>query len=40
MQVGDHVRQGQSLISLDARDLDVSLQHAEAARAEVESAHP
>lgn len=40
VKVGDHVRQGQSLISLDARDLDVSLQHAEAARAEVESAIP
>ena len=34
-QVGDHVRQGQVLITLDARDLDVSLR-----RAEVESAIP
>src|SRR5664279_775201 len=34
-QVGDHVRQGQALITLDSRDLDVSLR-----RAEVESAIP
>src|ERR1019366_1538588 len=27
-QVGDHVRQGQALITLDARDLDVSLRRA------------
>ena len=39
-QVGDHVRQGQVLITLDARDLDVSLRRAEAGRAEVESAIP
>jgi RND family efflux transporter MFP subunit len=39
-QVGDHVRQGQALITLDARDLDVSLRRAEAGRAEVESAIP
>src|ERR1035438_2937034 len=40
VQVGDHVRQGQGLITLDARDLDVSLRRAEAGRAEVESAIP
>ena len=40
VQVGDHVRQGQPLITLDARDLDVSLRRAEAGRAEVESAIP
>jgi membrane fusion protein, multidrug efflux system len=39
-QVGDHVRQGQVLITLDARDPDVSLCRAEAGRAEVESAIP
>jgi len=39
-QVGDHVRQGQPLITLDARDLDVGLRRAEAGRAEVESAIP
>jgi RND family efflux transporter MFP subunit len=39
-QVGDHVREGQALITLDARDLDVSLRRAEAGRAEVESAIP
>jgi RND family efflux transporter MFP subunit len=40
VQVGDRVRQGQALITLDARDLDVSLRRAEAGRAEVESAIP
>jgi RND family efflux transporter MFP subunit len=40
VRVGDHVRQGQALITLDARDLDVSLRRAEAGRAEVESAIP
>ena len=39
-QAGDHVREGQTLITLDARDLDVSLRRAEAGRAEVESAIP
>ncbi len=39
-QVGDHVREGQTLITLDARDLDVNLRRAEAGRAEVESAIP
>jgi RND family efflux transporter MFP subunit len=40
VQVGDHVRQGQPLITLDARDLDAGLRRAEAGRAEVESAIP
>jgi len=40
VQVGDHVREGQPLITLDARDLDVSLRRAEAGRAEVDSAIP
>jgi RND family efflux transporter MFP subunit len=40
VQVGDRVRQGQELITLDARDLDVSLRRAEAGGAEVESAIP
>jgi RND family efflux transporter MFP subunit len=40
VQVGDRVRQGQELITLDARDLDVSLRRAEAGGAEVQSAIP
>ncbi|HEY2015020.1 MAG TPA: efflux RND transporter periplasmic adaptor subunit [Bryobacteraceae bacterium] len=40
VQVGDHVREGQLLIALDARDLDVNVRRAEAARAEIESAIP
>jgi RND family efflux transporter MFP subunit len=40
VQVGDHVREGQPLITLEVRDLDVSLRRAEAGRAEVESAIP
>lgn len=40
VQVGEHVREGQRLISLDARDLDASLHHAEAARTEIESDIP
>jgi RND family efflux transporter MFP subunit len=39
-QAGDHVRQGQVLITLDARDLDANLRRAESGRAEVESAIP
>jgi RND family efflux transporter MFP subunit len=39
-QVGDHVREGQALITLDARDLDANLRRAESGRAEVESAVP
>jgi RND family efflux transporter MFP subunit len=40
VQVGDRVHQGQALITLDARDLDVSLRRAEAGGAEVQSAIP
>lgn len=40
VQAGDHVREGQLLITLDARDLDVSVRRAEAGRGEVESAIP
>lgn len=39
-QVGDRVRQGQVLVTLDSRDLDVSLRRAEAGGAEVQSALP
>jgi RND family efflux transporter MFP subunit len=38
--VGDHVRAGQLLIGLDARDLDAGLRSAEAGRAEVEGTIP
>jgi RND family efflux transporter MFP subunit len=40
VQAGDRVRQGQTLITLDARDLDVSVHRAEAGGAEVQSAIP
>jgi len=40
VQVGDRVRQGQELITLDARDLDVNLRRAEAGGGEVQSAIP
>ena len=40
VQVGDHVRQGQELVTLDARDLDANVRRAEAGRAEAESAIP
>lgn len=40
VQVGDHVREGQPLITLEVRDLDASVRRAEAGRAEVESAIP
>jgi membrane fusion protein, multidrug efflux system len=40
VQVGERVRAGQVLVTLDARDLEVSVRRAEAARAEVESAVP
>jgi RND family efflux transporter MFP subunit len=40
VQVGDRVRQGQALVTLDARDLDVNLRRAEAGGAEVQSAIP
>lgn len=38
--VGDRVREGQSLVTLDARDLDTNVRRAEAARAEVQNAIP
>ncbi len=37
---GDHVRQGQLLVALDARDLDAACRQAEAAEAEARSAIP
>lgn len=40
VQVGDHVREGQVIVTLDARDLDSSVRRAEAARAEVRSGIP
>jgi len=40
VQTGDHVREGQLLIILDARDLDVSSHRAEAALEEVRSSVP
>jgi len=40
VQVGEHVREGQAVIALDARDLDVNLRRAEAGRIEVASAVP
>ncbi len=38
VQVGDHVREGQVVVTLDARDLDSGVQRAQAARSEVTSA--
>jgi RND family efflux transporter MFP subunit len=40
IRVGDHVRQGQMLATLDSRDLEANLRRAEAVRAEVQSAVP
>lgn len=40
VQAGDHVHEGQLLVTLDTRDLDVSSRRAEAAREEVRSAVP
>jgi multidrug efflux pump subunit AcrA (membrane-fusion protein) len=40
VQVGDHVREGQSLVSLDTRDLDISTRRTEAGRQEVRDALP
>lgn len=40
VQVGDRVREGQPLVTLDARDLDANLRRAEAGRAEAASALP
>ena len=40
VQAGDRVREGQLLVTLDTRDLDVSSRRAEAAREEVRTAVP
>ena len=40
VQVGDRVREGQILVTLDARDLEANLRRAEAGRAEAISAQP
>jgi RND family efflux transporter MFP subunit len=40
VQTGDHVREGQLLVTLDTRDLDISSRRAEAAREEVRTAVP
>jgi len=40
VQAGDRVREGQPLVTLDTRDLDVSSRRAEAAREEVRTAVP
>ncbi|MBZ5582356.1 MAG: efflux RND transporter periplasmic adaptor subunit [Acidobacteriia bacterium] len=40
VQVGDHVTAGQTLITLDARDLEANVRRAEAGRSEVQSAIP
>jgi len=40
VQTGDRVREGQPLVTLDARDLDVNTRHAEAALEEVRSSMP
>jgi RND family efflux transporter MFP subunit len=39
-QIGDHVREGQPLVTLDARDLDVNSRRIEAAREEIRAAMP
>ena len=40
VQIGDRVREGQELVTLDAQDLDANVRRAEAAEAEVRSAIP
>ncbi len=40
VKVGDRVRQGQPLITIDSRDLDANVRRAEAARSEVQTAIP
>jgi RND family efflux transporter MFP subunit len=40
VRVGEHVREGQRLIELDAKELDVAVRRAEAAEAEVRSSIP
>jgi RND family efflux transporter MFP subunit len=39
-ELGDRVREGQTLVTLDSRDLDANVVRAEAARAELQSALP
>jgi RND family efflux transporter MFP subunit len=39
-QVGDRLREGQTLVTVDARELEASLRRAQAGRAEVEGAMP
>jgi membrane fusion protein, multidrug efflux system len=39
-QVGDRVREGQPLVTLDARDMETGVRRADAGRAEIESAIP
>ena len=40
VQVGDHVREGQEIVKLDAQDLDTNVRRAEAAETEVQGAIP
>jgi RND family efflux transporter MFP subunit len=40
VQIGDHVREGQLLVTLDPRDLDVSTRRAESAREEIRAGMP
>ena len=40
VQLGDRVREGQELVTLDAQDLDANVRRAEAAETEVRSAIP
>jgi RND family efflux transporter MFP subunit len=40
VQVGDRIKEGQELVTLDAQDLDANVRRAEAAEAEVQSAIP
>jgi RND family efflux transporter MFP subunit len=40
VRVGDRVREGQPLVTLDARDLETGVRRADAARAEIQSAIP
>ncbi len=40
VQAGDHVREGQTLVTLETRDLDVNSRRAEAAREEVRTSMP
>ena len=40
VQVGDHVKEGQDLVTLDAQELDANVRRAEAAESEVRNAFP